>query len=98
MNVRRSELLSIRQDQGENARSFFANINGKAVTCSCSLECSSATCTNQVDFTDVRDVKDSLINGLSGGDIKKDVLGWADLDNKTVHETVAFVEAREIAP
>ena len=35
ISVRRSDLLSIKQDHGENVRSFYARINGKAATCAC---------------------------------------------------------------
>ena len=30
-------------------------------------------------------------------DIKKDILGWVDLDRKAVEETVSFIEAKEMA-
>ena len=96
LSVKRSNLLSLRQDHGENARSFFAKINGKAATCAYSIECSSPTCTNKVDFTNVI-VKDVLITGLSDDEIKRDALGWADLDKQNVQETVNFIEAKEMA-
>ena len=44
VSVRRSELLSTKQDHGENIRSFHARINGKAATCAYSVNCSSETC------------------------------------------------------
>ncbi len=37
-------------------------------------------------------VKDVLIAGIADDDIKKEVLGWADLDSKTVEETVTKTE------
>ena len=30
-------------------------------------------------------------------DVKMEVLGWVDLDKKSLEETVAFVEAKEMA-
>jgi len=33
ISVRRSDLLSVRQDHSESVRAFFARINGKAITC-----------------------------------------------------------------
>ena len=48
------------------------------------------------DFTDVI-VKDVLVAGLVDEDIKKDVLGWCELDTKDVNETVAFIESKEMA-
>ena len=96
ISVRRSELLSMKQDHGENARSFFARIYAKATTCAYSISCTSGTCTEVVDFTEVI-VKDVLVTGLADGDIKKEVLGWAELDMRNVRDTVAFLEAKEMA-
>ena len=96
VSVRRSELLSIKQDHRENTRSFFTRINGKATTCADSIKCYSDTCNRDVNFTDVI-VKDVLVSGLVDDDIKKEVLGWAELDRKNVQETVSFIEAKEMA-
>ena len=52
ISVRRSNLLSIKQDHGENVRSFYARINGKAATCAYTMTCPGNTCNLQVDFTD----------------------------------------------
>ena len=49
VSVRRSELLSIRQDHGESIRSFYARVNGKAATCAYSKTGSGHTCTQEVD-------------------------------------------------
>ena len=96
ISVRRSDLLSIKQDHGENVRSFYARIKGKAATCAYTMNCPGNTCNLQVDFTD-EIVKDVLISGLSDDDIRKDVLGWSELDTKTVNDTVIFVESKEMA-
>ena len=42
-------------------------------------------------------VKDVLITGLADDDIRKEILGWAELDQKNVQETVNFIEAKEMA-
>ena len=94
--VRRAELLSTKQDHGESARSFYAKVKGKAATCSYSVVCSSGACAQINDFTDVM-VKDVVISGLVDEDIKKEVLGWSDLDDKTLEETITFIEAKEMA-
>ena len=94
--VRRAELLCTRQDHGENARSFYAKVKGKAATCSYFTECSSGSCTQVIDFTDIM-VKDVVVAGLVDEEVKKDVLGWSDLDNKTIEETISFIEAKEMA-
>ena len=42
-------------------------------------------------------VKDAVISGLADEDFKKDVFGWSDLDNKTLDETITFIEAKKMA-
>ena len=42
-------------------------------------------------------VKDVLISGVADTDIRKEVLGWSELDTKTDKDVVAFVEEREVA-
>ena len=96
ISVRRSELISTRQDHGEGIRSFVAKLKGKAATCAYTANCTSSTCEQIINFTDVI-VKDVIVAGLVDDDIKKDVLGWADLDIKSVDETVNFIEAKEKA-
>lgn len=96
VSVRRSDLLTMNQCDGESVRSFFARIKGKADTCAYSLECTSPTCTQVVDFTDII-TKDVLVSGLSDDEVKREVLGWHDLDTKTVEETATYIEAKEMA-
>ena len=38
-----------------------------------------------------------MISGLSDEEIKIEVFGWHDLDEKTVDQTVQFIEAKEMA-
>ena len=38
-----------------------------------------------------------LVTGLSDPDIRRDVLGWTELDWKTALEIVTFVESKEMA-
>ena len=96
ISVRRADLLATKQDHGENARAFYAKVKGKASTCKYSIECTKAECNQVIDFTDVM-VKDVVISGLVDEDVKKDVLGWTDLDDKSLEDTVSFVEAKEMA-
>lgn len=95
-SIRRDMLLSTKQDDEENIRSFVARLNGKAATCTYTMECSAGKCTQRNDFTHII-VKDVLVAGLADEDIRRDVLGWAELDDKTVDETVNFIEAKEVA-
>ena len=94
--VRRAEFLATKQDHGEKVRIFFARVKGKAATCAYIVTCSSEICTQVIDFTDIM-VKDVLIAGLVDEEIRKEVLGWADLDSKSLKETVSFIEAKEMA-
>ena len=96
ITVRRSELLSMKQSDKESVRSFFARINGKASTCAYTIACSSSSCAQVVDFTS-EITKDILVTGIADEEIRKDVLGWSDLDKKSTQETVAFIEAKEMA-
>ena len=94
--IRRAELIACRQDHGENIRSFYANLKGKAATCMYATKCPIPTCGAAVEFTDII-VKDVMIAGLVDEEIKKEVLGWAPLDEKDVDATVTLIEAKEMA-
>ena len=96
ISVRRTDFLSTHQDHGESVRSFFAKLKGKSATCPYTNYCSLPTCSHLNDFTDMI-VKDVLVAGLIDEDIKKEVLGWSELDRKDVNETVAFIESKEMA-
>ena len=95
ISARRSALLGTKQDHSENARTYLARLNGKAAICAYSIP-STCDCDIRIDFTDVI-VKDVLISGLVDEEIRKEVLGWADLDEKSSEETVRFIEAKEMA-
>ena len=96
ISVRRTDFLSTHQDPGQSVRDFYADLKGKSETCPYSKKCSLTACTQVNDFTDII-VKDVLVAGLVDEDIKKDVLGWSELDTKDVNETVAFIESKEMA-
>ena len=68
ISVRRADLLGIKQDHSESARAFYAKVRGKASTCSYTIECTSATCSQVIDFINVM-VKNVLISGLADEDI-----------------------------
>ena len=93
VGIRRADLLAMSQDVGENARSFHARVRGKADICSYTAKCS---CTLDVNFTDVI-VKDVLVAGLSDEDIRREVLGWSDLDTASIAQTIKFIEGKEMA-
>ena len=97
-SVRRANLLSHKQDHGEPFREFYANVRASACTCSFNVKCPHACCQEEaaIDYTS-QVVKDVLISGIADAEIRKDVLGWSSLDQKTDKEILAFVEEKEIA-
>ena len=72
--VRRSEVLQMRQDNGEGARSFHSRVKGKADTCAYVVSCTGG-CNQKIDYTH-EIIKDIMVNGISDPAIKRDVLGW----------------------
>jgi len=94
--VRRAELLCTKQDHGENIRGYFAKLKGKASTCAYVMDCSRDGCAQKNDFTDVL-VKDVLVTGIADEEVRKETLGWSELDKKSLEETVTFIEAKEMA-
>ena len=94
--VRRSDVLQMRQDHDEAVRAFYARVKGKADTCAYVVKCTHSNCGQQVDYTN-EVIKDMLVTGLSDAEIRRDVLGWPDLDAKTAVETVTFIESKEMA-
>ena len=96
VSVRRSDLLSTRQDHGESIRSYVAKLQGKAATCNYTMVCSKSDCNQVNNFTDVM-AKDVIVAGLADDEIKKEVLSWSELDDKNVEETVNFIEGKEMA-
>ena len=93
ISVRRSELLSTLQDHGEAIRSFAAKLKGKAATCAYTVNCTKHGCDQRINFTDVI-VKDVIVAGLVDDEIRKDVLGWTELDQSSVDQVVTFIEGK----
>ena len=91
--VLRTELLQLRQDRDEAFRAFSASVRGKAETCAFHSTCS---CGNAVDYTDhiIRDVQ---LNGIYDPDIRREVLGTADILRHSVNAVIALVENKEMA-
>ena len=75
VSARRAEFLSLKQLDGESARSFYARIKGKAATCSYNIECSSQICHQRLDFADSI-LNDFMIAGITEDEVKREVLGW----------------------
>lgn len=95
VSVRRADLLQMRQAHGENIRSFYSKIKGKAATCNYSIKCH-CNPPSTVDFTDII-IRDVVVAGLADVDIRKEVLGWTELDNAPITDAIAFIESKEMA-
>ena len=93
ISVLRSELLAMHQMRGEQFRAFAARVRGKAGTCSFSTDCS---CGLNVDYTDHM-IRDTLLNGIVEEDIRRDLLGTADILTSPINAVIALVESKEIA-
>ena len=97
-SVRRTKLLSLKQDHGQAIREFYANVKAQATTCNFKVKCGQTCCNDKpaVDYTSLV-VKDILISGISDLEIRKDVLEWSDLDAKSAIDLVGFIESKETA-
>ena len=97
-SVRRANLLATKQDHGESIREYYANIRAAASTCNFNVQCPHTCCNDRdmIDYTPMV-VKDILIAGIADNDIRKDVLSWAELDEKSDKDIVRFIEEKEIA-
>ena len=42
-------------------------------------------------------VKYVLVNGLADAEIRREILGWKNLDSATLVETISFLEQKEMA-
>ena len=67
---------------------FYARVKGNY-----SMKC---TCNQVVEFT-ATVVKDVFVSGLSIKEIKHEVLGWTELDESSVANTLKFVEGKVMA-
>ena len=94
--VRKTDLLSLSQDRGQPIRSFAAKVKGKAHTCAFSKQCSNPDCAQDVDYTDDI-VKHVLLAGIVDEDIKREVLGLPNLDQKSLNDTISLIENKEMA-
>ena len=97
-SIRRTKLLSLKQDHGQPIREFYANVKAQAATCNFTVKCGQTCCAAApaVDYTPLV-VKDILVSGLADSEIRKDVLEWSELDVKSAKDLVGFVEGKETA-
>ena len=95
--VVRAELIQMQQAPDEPFRTFAARVTGKAKTCGfeTTVIC---TCSRSVtaDYTQ-ETVRDVLLAGIADVDIRREALGTADIQQKSINNVIAFVEGREMA-
>ena len=100
LSARRTTLLNTSQEGGEPVRQYVARLRGLAAVCEWSktTTCSKPGCEGVVrtDYTD-EIVRMVLLNGLADSEIRKEVLGTPDIDNKTLSDTVAIIDSKETA-
>jgi len=96
--VRRTNLMTMKQEHGQTFREFNANVRAAAATCAYNVKCPHECCAtkSEADYTPLV-VKDILISGIEDSEIRKDVLGMPDLDAKSDKDIIKFVEEKEIA-
>jgi hypothetical protein len=82
-------LMTAKQERDEPVRQFAARLRGLAAVCDLTVTC---TCLLKVSEVD-KWVLMSLISGLNDEDTKQEVL--SKVEEKTLDDTIAFVEARE---
>ena len=93
-----TDLLNIRQSEEEPVRKFKSRIDAVARNCGLDVACTHTCCAAKakISFADVV-AKHVLINGIHDVEIRKEVLGTAGLDDKSLMETVGIVENKETA-
>ena len=87
----RINLHNMRQNHGENVRSYGSRINSQASTCKYQIECTK--CKEEVDYTDAV-LRDVLIKGLEDKDIQSEILGSADQD-MPLDKVFKMIETKE---
>ena len=92
-DVLRSDLMQICQRRDEPFRAFAARVRGKADTCAFTIDC---TCGLKINYMDHM-IRDTLLNGIADDEIRREILGSADLLTRAVNEIVALVESKEMA-
>ena len=83
----------MKQVHGEGVRGYLARVHGKANICALSKKCQCGATVYYID--DI--IKWVILSGLSSSDIAWEVFGVSDIDNKTLPETIAIIEAKELA-
>ena len=90
--VLRTDLMQMCQRRDEAFRSFAAQVRGKADTCAFSAHCQ---CGQNVDYTDHM-IRDTLLKGICDVEIRREVLGTANILTTAINDVIAIVESKEM--
>ena len=71
-------------------------MKGKAQICAFSKQCTRENCTQVIDYTEDI-VKYVVISGIVDEEIKKDIISCADLDSRSLNDTISPIENKEMA-
>ena len=95
--VIRADLMQMRQANDESFRLFAARVRGKAETCGFTTV-TDCLCKRKVtaDYTEEA-IRDVLLAGVRSIDIRREALSAEGLQQKSVNDIIAFIEAREMA-
>ena len=93
VSVKRTELLQMHQDAGENIKNFLSRVKGKAINCGFRVECTHAHAAPAgqnvppehvfVNYTDEM-LRHVILNGLYDDDIRCDVFSTSELDGMDI--------------
>ena len=100
LSARRTALLKTVQEPGERVRTYVARLRGLANVCRWHKtgSCSAEACTGAVTIDYTEDiVKLALLNGLADEEVRREVLGTTDIDDKSLSDTVALIDSKETA-
>ena len=90
-----TQFLDMAQDNEETAGSFMARLKGQASSCSFTLKCPAATCTQEISYTDQM-VAHQLVRGLGDPVIQEQVLAQgAESGSMDLSILIKFIEAKE---
>ena len=83
--------MQMRRMRDESFRSYAARVRGKADTCAFSAYCS---CGLKVNYSNHM-IRDTLLNRISDFDIRREILGTADILTTVVNDVIALVRAKK---
>ena len=94
------DVWQMSQGEGESVHKFYARVKELASQCQFTVACTNNTCPNRnapyISYCD-EIIKQVILNGLADHDIKKEVLGTAGVDTKSLMDTLGLIENKETA-